>query len=162
MSYYYGVKNEKHLVDTIKKVADVLGGGEKAIVLMIGTCATETHFGKYPDDNPESLGVGVAQCDQIALDDIQIHIRGRDQIILKKLGYDIRVVQLKDLAYDPLLACCIMRLVYKRKTEPLPIADDLMAMGHYWKDHYNSHHPNAAGTPEKFFKDWHIHAPNDF
>jgi hypothetical protein len=158
---FYGLKNDEDLVPILHKIVKCFGGGEVAFNLMIGTCASETHCGRLPDRHNETLGVGVAQCDAIALKDVKMHIRSHDVKSLVELGYDIVLVELADLAYDPLLACAIMRLVYKRKTEPFPAHDDLLGLAHYWKDHYNSHHPNASGTPEKFIKNWDAHVPNE-
>ena len=36
---------------------------------------------------------------------------------------------------------------------PTPIPADLPGQANYWKDNYNSHHPNAAGTWHKFKDD---------
>tara|TARA_R110000850_G_scaffold104453_1_gene214861 strand:- start:302 stop:793 length:492 start_codon:yes stop_codon:yes gene_type:complete len=159
MKYYYGVKSAEHLIETVNRVVSNFGGGERAVQIMLGTCATETHCGRFIDSHPERWGVGVGQCDQICLDDVQMHIRPKDRFRLKCFGYDIGSVVLKDLAYDPTLALSIMRLAYKRVPAALPLIGDLQGLAHYWKDHYNSHHINAAGTPEKFLKDWDRHMP---
>lgn len=161
-NYFYGLQSEKHLTNVIKKVCEVFGGGINAVYLMIGTAAAETHYGRFPDRHPEKLGVGVMQCDEIALIDIQQHIRINDINAMHRLGYDIDNIQLHDLAYDPLLAVIIARLVYKRKPQAIPAYHDIYALGNYWKDHYNSHHPNAAGTPDKFVSDFKHHAPLEF
>lgn len=49
-----------------------------------------------------------------------------------------------DLAY----ATAIARLVYYRRPEPLPAADDVEGLGQYWKDHFNTH--LGAGRPAEF------------
>ena len=160
MKYYYGVKSRQHLLNCLDKILKVFGGGERGYRLMLGTCATETHCGTFPDSHPEHSGVGVGQCDQICLDDVQMHIRPKDRARLNDIGYNIDRVVLKDLAYNPTLALAIMRLKYKRVPEALPMIGDLQGLANYWKDHYNSHHPNAAGTPERFVEDWNAHMPD--
>lgn len=155
--YYYGITSHRHLLDVIGKVVTAFGGGYNARALLLGTCATETHCGTFPDIHPDRLGVGIGQCDQIRLDDTKMHIRAHDRERLLDLGYDIDKVELIDLAYDPVLAISIMRLAYKRIPVVIPSCDDLLGLANYWKDHYNSHHPNAAGTPEKFILDWKCH-----
>lgn len=159
--HYYGVLDDQDLLECARTIADAFGGGNSAIAMSLGTCATETHFGRYPDAHPEKWGVGVAQCDEIGLRDIKMHIRNHDRKVMLKLGYNIDTVRLEDLATDPILALAICRLRYKRVPEPLPAYDDIEGQGRYWKDHYNSHHPNAAGTPEKYVEDFKRHIPTE-
>jgi len=45
-----------------------------------------------------------------------------------------------DLAYSTVIA----RLVYWRRPEPMPDADDVEGLGAYWKQHYNT--PLGKGT----------------
>jgi len=160
MSYFYGVRDEEHLVNTTRRVVHVFGGGLNAMRLCLGTIATETDFAQFADRHPEKLGVGVAQCDRIRLIDTKQHIRAHDKKALLNLGYDIDTIKLSDLAYDPVLAISIMRIAYKRI--PAAIPETLEGIAHYWKDHYNSHHPNAKGTPEKFIEDWFNFVPQRF
>lgn len=49
-----------------------------------------------------------------------------------------------NLAY----AIAMCRVHYRRKREPLPPADDVQALGAYWKQHYNTVH--GAGTVDEF------------
>jgi hypothetical protein len=158
--FYYGVKDTDHLVNMTRKVVAAFGGGRKALVIMLGTCATETHCAQFPDRHPEKLGVGVGQCDKIALRDVKLHIRPHDRTTLRRLGYDIENVKLSDLADDPLLALCIMRLVYKRKTEPFPSSDDIRGQGEYWKQHYNT--SAGAGSAQKYVDDFMLYVPSEF
>jgi hypothetical protein len=52
------------------------------------------------------------------------------------------------LAWNLGYATAIARLVYYRRPEPLPHADDLAGLARYWKVHFNSH--LGAGAPEDF------------
>ena len=45
-------------------------------------------------------------------------------------------------------ATAIARLVYYRRPEPLPHADDLAGLARYWKAHFNT--ALGAGAPEDF------------
>lgn len=45
-------------------------------------------------------------------------------------------------------ATAVARLIYRRKPSALPPADDIPALGGYWKQHYNT--PEGKGTVEKF------------
>ncbi|AWY02821.1 hypothetical protein [Alteromonas phage JH01] len=160
MNLYYGVASQDHLVNSARQVVAKLGGGRNALILMLGTCAAETHCASYPDRHPEKLGVGLGQCDEIALVDVKAHIRPHDSIAMQELGYDIQNVKLEDLALDPLLAFAIMRLVYKRKPEPLPSCSDLEAQGRYWKKYYNS--ALGAGTASKYVEEYKNYVPSEF
>lgn len=53
-----------------------------------------------------------------------------------------------DLAY----ATAIARIIYRRRPERLPDADDLPGIAQYWKDHYNT--SAGKGTVEKFLADY--------
>lgn len=58
-----------------------------------------------------------------------------------------RVYQLHtNLAY----ATAMARIHYYRVRESLPAADDVLALGRYWKLHYNT--PRGKGTVEEFVK----------
>lgn len=160
MKLYYGVKDEDQLVHLTQRVVRAFGGGKKALCLMLGTTAAETHCAQFPDRHPEKLGVGVGQCDEIALVDVQKHIRPHDRETLSDFSYDIDKVKLSDLAYDPLLALCIMRLHYKRVPEPFPASDDILAQGRYWKKHYNT--SAGAGSAEKYVDEYNRYVPSEF
>lgn len=56
------------------------------------------------------------------------------------------------LVYSMAYALLQARIKYYRVPEALPDANDLWALAHYWKDHYNTHH--GAGTVEKFVEKW--------
>lgn len=49
-------------------------------------------------------------------------------------------------------AAAMCRIHYYRKPEPLPDADDIMALGHYWKEHYNT--AGGKGTAAEFHLDY--------
>jgi hypothetical protein len=49
-------------------------------------------------------------------------------------------------------AAAMARVHYRRVPPALPAADDIAAMGAYWKAHYNT--PLGAGTATEFIKNW--------
>jgi hypothetical protein len=53
-----------------------------------------------------------------------------------------------NLAY----ATGVARVIYWRRPEPLPAADDLAGLAAYWKAHFNT--ASGAGTVEKWLADW--------
>lgn len=137
MKYYYGVESLEQVKSIAKEVTEGLGGNDNVYRQMMGTTATETHCGLYPDDNPESKGVGLYQHDQIRIDDIQQEGEQRHFDIVKKLwGYSIPNIVLADLAYDPLLSTICARLGYKRVPALCPSTTLEQAI--YWKKYWNT------------------------
>ena len=58
----------------------------------------------------------------------------------------------KCLVWNIRLAVLIARLVYWRKSEPLPPANDTKGMADYWKVHFNT--KKGKGTVSHFIKSW--------
>lgn len=155
---FYGIKNQAHLIECIRKAVATFGGGHKAKQLLAGTCCAESDFGTYPDKHPEKLGVGVTQFDQIGFDDVKMRTRTKHKKkFFRGYGIDLDTVQLEDLAYNPELTLAFTRLKYILVPEAIPSCVESQAS--YWKAHYNSYHPNAAGSVEKYMEDWNRFAP---
>ncbi len=62
--------------------------------------------------------------------------------------------KLVDLEKNDTYACAMARVHYQRVPSPLPKAGDVEAMAKYWKNHYNTNHKNAKGTPNKYIEKW--------
>lgn len=60
----------------------------------------------------------------------------------------------EELARDPMLACATCRLLYYRKPEPLPHADDLPGLAAYWKQHYNTRLGDGRVVDFMRWADW--------
>ena len=75
------------------------------------------------------------------------NLKNHFKTIKDKFGIDWSKVQWKDLE-KPLYSAIAARLVYKNKPGAIPT--DLKGQANYWKNNYNSNHPNAAGTAQKF------------
>jgi hypothetical protein len=56
------------------------------------------------------------------------------------------------LVSNNLYAAAMCRVLYFRVSAPLPAANDITAMAHYWKDHYNT--AQGAGTADEFVLHW--------
>lgn len=52
-------------------------------------------------------------------------------------------------------AAGVCRLIYWRRPEPLPPADDIEGLGLYWKAHYNTH--EGGGTVARFVSDYNLY-----
>lgn len=158
MKYYYGADNQKDVVSAITKAVTTFGGGIKAKQLLAGTCCAETDFCTFPDQHPEKLGVGATQFDQIGFDDVKLRTRTKHiKRFEKNYNVKFKEVELKDLAHNVELAFAFTRLKYLLVPEPLPFSD--VGQAFYWKKYWNSFHPNAAGTVEKYLDDWVSFAP---
>jgi hypothetical protein len=49
-------------------------------------------------------------------------------------------------------ACAMARMLYQRKSEPLPAAGDIKKMAAYWKKHYNT--LKGAGDEDSYVERW--------
>lgn len=56
------------------------------------------------------------------------------------------------LVWDMAYATVIARVIYLRRPEPLPNADDVPGLAAYWKQWYNT--PLGKGTEEEFIKNY--------
>lgn len=145
--FYYGVTSALQIRALAQKVVKLLGGSEAVYNLLVETTAAETLMATYPDRHETHSGVGVCQHDQINLDDIQLHGKQSDfDKIEHHFGYDMRSIELADLAHDPLLSLICCRLSYKRIPEAVP--DDLHGRAEYWKKYYNT--VAGAGTEDEY------------
>jgi hypothetical protein len=147
--FYYGVTSIPEVKVLARRVRDALGGSDAVLSQMIETTCAETKCGMFPDSHPDKWGVGLCQHDQIALDDIQLNGEQRHfDIVQNVFGYDIKTVELEDLAYDPLLSLICCRLSYKRIPESIP--NDLNGRAKYWKEYYNT--KAGDGTVEHYLE----------
>ena len=80
-------------------------------------------------------------------------LRRRSQAELREkvLALEIPGLSIEEqLAVNLAYATAIARLRYWSRPEPLPAADDLLALARYWKRHYNTH--LGAGTVSGFLR----------
>lgn len=135
--FYYGVESISQVKTLARQVVNALGGNENVYNILLETPCAETKLGQFPDSHPDKWGVGLCQHDHIGLDDIQLNGEQRHfDIVKNEFGYDIKDVQLADLADDPLLSLICCRLSYKRIPDPIP--SDLVGRAKYWKEFYNT------------------------
>ncbi|CAH6911843.1 conserved hypothetical protein [Vibrio chagasii] len=145
---FYGLANAKELESAILATVAALGGGSKAVCLMLGTCAAESNLGKARDNYKKS-GYGLFQFDQIAIKDVIARTRpDRKQFIDERFGIDIDDVVPSDLNYSPLLSALFCRLHYLLVPESIP--DTIEGRAKYWKKYYNTE--AGKGTPDHYLK----------
>ena len=80
------------------------------------------------------------QIEPATFDDIyERYLRARPGFLMAV--QDLRLPALtpmEQLPANPFFACAIARMKFWMAPEPLPDADDIAALGRYWKDHYNT------------------------
>ncbi len=92
---------------------------------------------------------GVYQIEPATHDDIWAnYLAYRDGLAKRVARLAGEHPRLDQLAWNLGYATAIARLVYYRRPEPLPHADDLAGLARYWKAHFNTN--LGAGTPEDF------------
>lgn len=153
MILHYGLTSLNHAAECAHEACKLFGYGvdRSAWYLLMGTAAQETHLGELPDRHADRLGVGLMQFDQIGFDDVCQRTRAKHSELLKELlGVDLSQLELRDLAYSPLLSMVMARLKYKLVPDAIPI--DKAGQAYYWKKHYNS--DSGAGTIEKYLHNY--------
>ena len=147
---YYGLSLARQVKELAVFVCDVIshGANNKAVDLMVETCAAETLLGAARDGTVYYAGAGVSQVDEgtfIWLRDkyarhrVAISIKSQMNINLAKVSYN-------ELDNSPLLALIFCRLRYL--AVPAAIPDTIEGRAHYWKKWYNS--TAGKGTPEEY------------
>jgi len=127
-----------------------------SVVLVMGTAAQETNLGYYWVQNtPQEVGKGFFQIEKDTLDYLLDYLdrpskHGLRDIIMGLVSvensYRGREVLLDELVESPKFSTAMCRLRYWPIPAPVPPADDLLALGAYWKKWYNTIH--GAGTAE--------------
>ncbi|MGB8276303.1 MAG: hypothetical protein WCF16_13650 [Alphaproteobacteria bacterium] len=123
--------------------------------LLVGTALVESGLRALVQDGGPALGV------------FQIEPATHHDVLLNFLDYrpalaeQVRAFRAQSPDPDTQLvtnlayACAIARLIYFRRPEPLPEADDIEALAAYWKAHYNT--PQGKGTVTRFVASYRDH-----
>lgn len=128
---------------------------ESAENLVLGTALVESglrHLDQVTGKGDVTLGpaLGLYQIEPATHRDLWLNFlparrQLRDRIAALTAPWPERETQLvTNLAY----ATAICRALYFRRREPLPAADDVAALGRYWKRWYNT--PLGKGDPAEF------------
>ncbi len=110
-----------------------------AVRLIMGTVAVESGF-RYLKQIGGGPALGLPQIEPATYRWLQRKYRNRIPYIFGK--------PFKNLEWDLKLGIIIARLRYRVVPDPLPDADDIPALGRYWKLSFNTVH--GAGTVRKF------------
>ena len=144
--------NPKDVIDLIIRPAlnGINLGGEAAIQLLAGTCATESAMGSNLIQT-SGIALGIFQIEPKTHYDIhnnylRFHADLADKIykICGMPWHNIGTVPYDDeLIYNLRYAVCMARLKYYRNSRNLPGLNDIVAQASYWKDIYNT--PSGKG-----------------
>jgi hypothetical protein len=137
------------LAYVVRPSLDSIGLGSPAAErLLLGTAIVESRL-TWLRQHGDGPARGVYQIEPATHDDIWAnYLAYRDGLanrVARLAGERPRVDQ---LAWNLGYATAIARLVYYRRPEPLPHADDLAGLARYWKAHFNT--ALGAGSPEDF------------
>lgn len=128
---------------------------ESAEALLLGTALVESRL-TYLKQLGEGPALGVYQMEPATHDDLWANYIHHRADLIEAMTATVRHVpwpppaseMIGNLYYATLMA----RIHYRRIPTSLPPADDLPALGRYWKRHYNT--PLGKGTVEKFLAAW--------
>lgn len=134
----YGILSVAHLLTCAEKVCEVFGRRPFDKHLLLGTCAVETHLGKYRDKSIYRHGVGCMQIDKIAFDHIKAKYSKKNiaNRLRQTFGIALDKVEYRELAVNPLLSMIFARFQYWQVVEKVP--ETMLGMAIYWKEHYNT------------------------
>ena len=137
----------KNIKEQTLQIVEVLGGGDDAYNLVLETATAETALGKITDKTLYA-GMGICQFDKVPFQRVKDKSMRFRNLILRKLGVDIKLVQWEHLRYNTFLSLLFCRLYYMAVQEPIPSTIEDRAK--YWKKYYNSY--LGKGTPEHYLK----------
>ncbi len=124
-----------------------------AVNLMLGTMAQESEMGKFIVQQGIGMkgGIGVYQMQAPTYMDLWKRIIQPSTALRAKirlmLCYDV-MPPAERMASDIMLATLMTRIYYYAIPQPLPDKDDIIGLGTYWKEHYNT--LNGAGSIQEF------------
>ena len=128
--------------------------------LLVGTALTESGLRALVQDGGPGFAGGSAEVSGPALGVYQIEPATHRDVLANflefRLGLAHRIGELRARAPDPdeqlvtnlAYATAVCRVIYYRRPEPLPEAQDVEGLAAYWKQPFNT--PRGAGTVTRF------------
>ena len=135
---------------------------EAAENLMMGTAAQETDLGFWLVQRNGGPGRSIYSVEKDTHESLWDHYLSRyPQLASKIRGYVSQHDFTKtpesmhsELTTNLKYATAIARIQYWQRPEPLPDANDILALGEYWDKFYNIN--DEVGTPEEFVESYKI------
>lgn len=121
---------------------------KEAVELLMGTCAQESHLGKYRKQIGGGPALGIYQMEPATFDDIVENYLTFNPSLKSKIMEvsGVRGLKAGDLVNNDKLSTCMARVHYLRVKEAIP--SSLEGQARYWKKYYNT--PLGAGTEEEY------------
>ncbi len=115
--------------------------------LLLGTALTESGLRRlHQVDGP---ALGIFQIEPATHADVWAnYLAYRENLASRVASLASEQPRLDQLVWNLAYATAIARLIYYRRPEPLPAADDLAGLARYWKAHFNT--ALGAGSAEDF------------
>lgn len=125
---------------------------ESAVNLLLGTCAQESHMGYYIHQI-KGIALGIYQMEPNTYDDIYInYLDYRKELKDLTDAYASKKHDSNELIWNLRYATAMCRIYYLRVSEPLPDAQDVLALATYYKKFYNT--PSGKGTITSFVRNY--------
>ena len=139
----------QQITDTLKAIGLY---SENAVELLMGTCAQESHLGKYRRQLGGGPALGIFQMEPATFRDIsENYLRYKPELrekILQAAG--IEYFNAEELVDNDWMAICFARVHYLRVKEAIPC--NLSGWAYYWKRYYNTR--LGKGTEEEFIANY--------
>jgi len=136
------------LAQIIEEALTPLGlSSERALSLLLGTCAVESGFGRYRRQLNNGPARGIYQMEPATFRWLRTKY-GRRYPAVSEYSF-------ADQEHDDHQASVMARLRYLAVPDPLPASHDVIGQAHYWRRHYNTY--LGAGTVEKYMKAYRLH-----
>lgn len=123
-----------------------------AAFLLLGTCAQESHLGKYR----RQIGgpaLSIFQIEPATEHDVWYNFLRYHPKFIPLMGDEMPEKLDNDLLFNnDIYAAKIARLIYYRVSEKLPDHNNVQEMARYWKKYYNT--PKGKGTEAQFIKSY--------
>lgn len=120
-------------------VAEPRLGTEASARLLLGTAIAESNLAALVQHGG-GPALSMFQIEPATFADVYgryLRVRPKLMIAVRELRVPA-LMPLEQLPANPFFACAIARMKYWMVPEPLPDADDIDALGRYWKDWYNT------------------------
>lgn len=123
---------------------------ESAVNLLLGTCAQESHMGKYVMQIGGGPAMGIYQMEPATYNDMWRYLNTYKELSnnIKEFCHVSWNEPVESLMSNAFFSTAMARVKYFTISTPLPAADDLDALAAYWKKYYNT--PLGGGTVEEF------------
>lgn len=143
---------------TLRMLEPEVPYSENALLLLLGTAAQESSYGKYRRQVGNGPALGIFQMEPATFTDIdRNYLRYHPAIRQKILSVcGLKDLDAKDLVDNDRLAVCMARVHYLRSRGKIPSKAQDMAL--YWKKNYNT--LLGKGTPEEFMDNYRRHVEN--